>query len=274
LAIADGSSHTEEMARMTENYQPVTTPAQRGGSPPPLLAEEPGEVGLKEQASDLGHSGADAGRRVADVAREQASGVTAEARRQGRNLMQQAQEQLQGQATQGQQQLARRLLSFSDELRSMADASGQDGMAGGLAHQAASNMRAAGQWLDNRNPGQVATEIRSFAHRRPAAFFALAAAAGLVAGRLTRGLKDADSEESDRTATTARPQTAQGSSEQQMLAPDAASPSSPVPGGTGDETGGSGLPLAGDAPVWEQDPPYGESSRLVPGQPSQHEDIP
>jgi len=259
---------------MTENYQPVTAPPQRGGSPPPALAEEHSAAGLKEQASDLGHSGVEAGRHVGDVAREQASGVTAEARRQGRNLMQQAQEQLQGQATQGQQQLASRLLSFSDELRSMADAYGHDGMAGGLAHQAASNVRTAGQWLDNRNPGQVATEIRSFAHRRPAAFFALAAAAGLVAGRLTRGLKDADSEESDGSATAARPQTAQRSSEQHVLAPDAASPSSPVLGGTGDETGGSGLPPAGDRPVWEPGPPYGESSRLVPGQPSQHEDVP
>lgn len=265
---------------MTENYQPVTTPAQRGGSPPPVLAEEPGEGGLKEQASDLGHSGVEAGRHVGDVAREQASGVTAEARRQGRNLMQQAQEQLQGQATQGQQQLASRLLSFSDELRSMADASGQDGVAGGLAHQAASNVRTAGQWLDNRNPGQVANEIRSFAHRRPAAFFALAAAAGLVAWP-TRGLKDADGEESNRPATTAGPQTAQRSSQQHMLAPDAASPSSPVPGGTGDETwstgdetGGSGLPPAGDSPVWQPGPPDGESSPLVPGQPSQHQDIP
>ncbi len=59
-----------------------------------------------------------------------------------------------------------------------------------------------------------------------------------------------------------------------MLAPDAASPSSPVPGGTGDEAWGSGLPPAGDTLVWEPGPPSGESSPLVPGQPSQHEDIP
>jgi hypothetical protein len=261
------------MTRMTENYQPVTTPAQGGGSPSPVLAKEHGATGLKEQASGLGQGGVEAGKHVADVAREQASGVTAEARRQGRNLVQQAQEQLQGQATQGQQQLANRLLSFSDELRSMADASGRDGVAGGLAHQAAANLRTAGQWLDNREPGQVAAEIRSFAHRRPGAFFALAAAAGLVAGRLTRGLKDAESEENSSPAATAGPETAWPASER-ALARDAASPSSPVPGGIDDETAGSGLPPADGRPAWEPGPPYGESSPLAPDQQAHHEDIP
>lgn len=258
---------------MTENYQPATTPAQRGGSPSPVLAEGQGAAGVKEQASDLGHSGVEAGKHVADVAREQASGVTAEARRQGRNLMQQAQEQLQEQATQGQQQLATRLLSFSDELRSMADASGRDGMAGGLAHQAASNVRTAGQWLDSRKPGQVAAEIRSFAHRRPTAFFALAAAAGLVAGRLTRGLKDVQSEESEPAATPG-PETTRRGSEQRMLAPDLARSSPPVPGATGGEAAGSGLPQAGGSPIWEPGPPQGEPGPLVPDQQAHHEDIP
>ena len=52
----------------------------------------------------------------------------------------------------------------------MADASGQGGVAAGLAHQAASRARDAGLWLDDRNPGQVVTEMQSFARRRPAVF--------------------------------------------------------------------------------------------------------
>ena len=90
--------------------------------------------------------------------------------------------QLEKQAAQGQQQLASQLLSLSDELRSMAGASGQGGMAASLASQAASRVRNAGQWLDDRKPGQVADEIQSFARRRPAASLALAVGAGLVAG--------------------------------------------------------------------------------------------
>ena len=69
----------------------------------------------------------------------------------------------------------------------MADGSAQGGAAADLARDAASRARDAGQWLDGRRPAQVVDEVQSFARRRPGVFLALAAAAGLVAGRLTRG---------------------------------------------------------------------------------------
>ena len=119
---------------------------------------------------------------MADVAREQASGVAAEAGRQGRDLLRQAQNQLEEQAAQGQQRLAAGLLSLSDELGSMADGSTQGGAAADLARDAASRARDAGQWLGDRRPAQVVDEVQSFARRRPGVFLALAAAAGLVAG--------------------------------------------------------------------------------------------
>ena len=131
---------------------------------------------------------------MADVAREQASGVAAEAGRQGRDLLRQAQNQLEEQAAQGQQRLAAGLLSLSDELSSMADGSTQGGAAADLARDAASRARDAGQWLGGRRPAQVVDEVQSFARRRPGVFLALAAAAGLVAGRLTRGIKAASSD--------------------------------------------------------------------------------
>jgi hypothetical protein len=187
---------------MTENFPPAAMPPARGGSPSPAEAPATAEV-VRDQASDLSHGSIQAGTHVADVAREQASGVAAEAGRQGRDLLRQAQGQLEGQAAQGQERLASRLLSLSDELRSMADASSRGGVTAGLAHQAASNVRDAGQWLDARDPRQVADEIHSFARRRPAVFFALAAGAGLLAGWLTRGLKDADSDSSGGTAAHA-----------------------------------------------------------------------
>jgi hypothetical protein len=180
---------------MAEDYRSAATPTQPTGAPSPLPASEEStaEV-IKDQAADLSHSSVEAGKRVADVAREQASGVAAEAGRQGKGLIRQAQGQLQEQAAQGQQRLASRLLSLSDELRSMADSPGPSGMTANLARQAASNARDAGQWLDARNPRQLAEQMQSFARRRPAVFLALAAGAGLLAGRLTRGLKDADSD--------------------------------------------------------------------------------
>ena len=180
---------------MTENYLPASMPPpQRDHCR--LLAQEQGTADVvKDQAADLGHSGIQAGKHAADVAREQASGVAAEAGSQGRDLLRQAQDQLGEQAAQGQQRLAAELLSLSDELSSMADGSGQGGVAADLARHAASRARDAGQWLGDRRPAQVMDEVQSFARRRPGVFLALAAGAGLVASRLTRGIKSASSDD-------------------------------------------------------------------------------
>ena len=192
---------------MTENYRPASTPPQRGESLPPVSAEEQGTSDVaKDQAADLGHSSMQAGKHVADVARQEASGVAAEAAHQGRDLARQAQDQLEQQAAQGQQRLAAGLLSLSDELSSMADGSSQGGMAADLARQAASRARDAGQWLGDREPAQVVDEMQSFARRRPGVFLALAAGAGLMAGRLTRGMKAASSDEPASAAPDATPE--------------------------------------------------------------------
>ncbi len=250
---------------MTENYPPAAMPSQRDESRPPVWAEEQGTADVvKDQASDLGHSSVQAGKHVADVAREQGSGVAAEAGRQGRDLLQQAQGQLEEQAAQGQQRLANRLLSLSDELRSMADASGQGVMAADLAHQVASRIGDAGQWLGDRKPGQVMDEMESFARRKPAVFLALAAGAGLVAGRLTRGLKDASS---DNSAATVAPAATQGLGGRWPQPSDMAGYPLAT-GGVGDETAGlsapaSGLPPAGGDRAWEAGPAYSERNPLV-----------
>ena len=184
---------------MTENYPTGTTPPPAGE----WAETEPDTAQLvKDQASDLASSSVQAGKHVGDVAREQASGVAAEAGRQGRNLLEQAQGQLHEQAAEGQHRIAQRLLSLSDELRSMAENANQ-GVAVDVTQQAASRVRDAGHWLEKREPGQVVNEVQSFARRRPAVFLVLAAGAGLVAGRLTRGLKDATTDDSTETAIPA-----------------------------------------------------------------------
>jgi hypothetical protein len=179
---------------MTENYSPAPMAPLRDAAPPPLPPEQDTADVVKDQAAGLGHSGVQAGKHTADVAREQAAGVAAEAGRQGRDLLRQGQDQLGEQAAQGQRRLAAQLLSLSEQLSSMADRSGQDGVAADLACHAASRARDAGQWLAERGPVQVIDEVQAFARRRPAVFVALAAGAGLVAGRLTRGLKAASSD--------------------------------------------------------------------------------
>jgi hypothetical protein len=96
------------------------------------------------------------------------------------------------------------------------------------------------------------TEMQSFARRRPAVFLLLAAGAGLVAGRLTRGLKGAATDDS---TATARPSDV------------AAYPSAST--ATGAETRvlpapASALPTPGDELGPESGPVYGEQSPLVP----------
>jgi hypothetical protein len=248
---------------MTDNYLPASTPPQRGEPLPPASAEEQGTADVvKSQATDLSHSSIQTGKHVADVAREQASGVAVEAGRQGRDLLHQAQGQLEEQAAQGQQRLANQLFSLSDELRSMADASDHGGMAASLASQAASRARHAGQWLDDRKPSQVADEMQSFARRRPAVFLALAVGAGLVAGRLTRGLKDANSDNSAAPAATQRlsGQWAQPSDMDSYPPATAAGVSDQTPGLPGPA---SGLPATAGDPAWKAGPAYGERSPLV-----------
>ena len=250
---------------MTHNYPPASTPA-RGESIPRVSAEDQGKADLvKDQASDLSHGSIQAGKHVADVAREQASDVAAEAGRQGRDLLQRAQGQLEEQAAQGQQRLADRLLSLSDELRSMSEGSGQ-GVAADLARQAASQVRDAGKWMEDRKPRQVVDEMQSFARRRPAVFLLLAAGAGLVAGRLSRGLKDASSNDSAATAAPA----AQGLGGQWAQPSDVAGYPPGTAGGVSDETRGpsapaSGLPPTGGDRAGEAGSAYGEQSPLVTG---------
>ena len=184
---------------MTENYLPGSAPPPGGEWPEP--EQDTAQV-VKDQASGLANSSVQAGKQVGDVARDQASGVAAEAGRQGRHLLGQAQGQLNEQAAEGQRRIAKKLLSVSDELRSMAENSNQ-GVAVDLAQQAASRVGKAGRWLEGREPAQVVDEVQYFARRRPAVFLMLAAGAGLVAGRLTRGLKDAAAGDSPETSQPA-----------------------------------------------------------------------
>src|ERR1700733_14953223 len=186
---------------MTENYPTGTTSPPNGEWPETETQQDTTQV-VKDQASYLANSGVQAGKHVGDVAREQASGVAAEAGRQGRNLVEQAQGQLHEKAAGGQQRIAQKLLSLSYELRSMTENANQ-GVAVDVTQQAASRVRDAGHWLEKREPRQVVNEVQSFARRRPAMFLVLAAGAGLVAGRLTRGLKDATADDSMETAMPA-----------------------------------------------------------------------
>jgi ElaB/YqjD/DUF883 family membrane-anchored ribosome-binding protein len=152
-------------------------------------ADDRGDDGKVAQVKD---SATEAGQHVADVAKDQASNVAAETKSQAKDLLGQGREELRQQTAQQQDRVASGLHSLSRELDSMASSSSEQGLATDLAREASDRTRTIATWLESREPGQLLDEVRSFARERPGAFLGIAAAAGIVVGRLGRGLKDGE----------------------------------------------------------------------------------
>lgn len=140
----------------------------------------------KSEASDVAaHAKGEAGA-VAAHAKDQAAQVASEAAQQTRNLASEAVGQIQQQAQSQQSNLATQLRSISSELSTMASNTEQSGPAATLVSQASQQVDKVASWLDERDPQSVLDEFRDLARRRPGAFLAGAAVAGVIAGRLTR----------------------------------------------------------------------------------------
>ena len=166
-----------------------SNPVPPTGTPSGASSESPSTTDVaKEQAANIAGGAADAAKDVAGTVKEQTSQVTAEASQQVKNLLGQARSELTEQAGTQQQRLAGGLRDLGDQLRSMADGSDNQGVATDVAHQAAERAHQLAGWFEDRDPGSVLAEVRSFARQRPGAFLALALGAGLVAGRLARNL--------------------------------------------------------------------------------------
>src|SRR6476661_8041730 len=142
----------------------------------------------KDQAGQVADAAKQAGAQVAGTVKEQAGQVTAEAGKQAKQLLAQAQSEVTEQAAATQQRVADGLHALADELTGMAKHSDQDGPATDLARQAADKAHQAAGWLSNRAPGTLLDEVRSYARRKPGTYLAIALGAGVLAGRLTRGL--------------------------------------------------------------------------------------
>ena len=184
-------------------YVPLNPQPAGYESAPSFDEEAPSTADVaKDQAANVAGSATDAGKHVAGVAKDQAGQVTAEAGRQVKQLVGQAQSELSTQAQAQQEKLAGGLHAVGDQLKSMANNADQPGVATDLAHQAADKAHEFAGWLDARDPGSVLNEVRAYARRRPGTFLAIALGAGLVAGRLARGLAADPDEMSSGTAAS------------------------------------------------------------------------
>ena len=141
-----------------------------------------------EKAGELKDVALERGGDVAAVAKDELTRLAQDARTEVRTLWSNASEQLKGQAATGQQQLSELLHSLAGELGEMASKSENTGPLTALAKQAAARGGELSQWLADSEPADALTELRRFARRRPFVFLAGAAVAGVVVGRLGRGL--------------------------------------------------------------------------------------
>jgi hypothetical protein len=94
-----------------------------------------------------------------------------------------------------QRRLAGGLSTTGQQLTQMASSSQEQSFATDLVRAVGERVGDVGQWLEGRGPDELLDEVRRFARRRPGTFLLVAAGAGIVLGRLTRGLKDASSDD-------------------------------------------------------------------------------
>ncbi|MBT2519155.1 hypothetical protein J7E29_17065 [Streptomyces sp. ISL-90] len=143
---------------------------------------------LRDEAAMLAEDAGQAGRRVADVAKEETKSVAFETRRQARQLADQAGSELRDQAAVQQQRVASGLRAVGGQFSQMAESSTESGYATDLVRQAGSSADDVARWLEARDPGSLLEEVKGFARRRPGVFLAIALGAGVIAGRMTRAL--------------------------------------------------------------------------------------
>ncbi|RKR90295.1 hypothetical protein BDK92_4665 [Micromonospora pisi] len=144
----------------------------------------------KQGAAQTGQQVSQAGGQLAQSAAAQGRDVANEASRQARELMGQASAQLKEQAGAQQHRAAEGLRALGNELQAMSERSDQQGVATDLIRHAAGRANQAAQWLDQREPGMVVSEVRDYARRNPGIFLAGAAIAGLLAGRLGKSMRN------------------------------------------------------------------------------------
>ena len=180
------------------------TTDQYGGYQPPAGAptEQYSSAGTSGTAgtggqSTTGQAKEQAGN-VASTAGDQARNVAGEAKSQARNLLHETQGQVREQAGQQKQKASGGLRSLSDELRSVADGNGTTpgGPLNDIARQASEKAQELASWIDAREPGDLVNELRDLARRKPGTFLLGAAAAGVLAGRLTRSAVDVKRDQS------------------------------------------------------------------------------
>jgi hypothetical protein len=199
----DGSYGTTPAdARSTDPYDPAypagtTSAGMQSGEDTGSSKKD----AMKAEAGEVGKQASDSARNVAETAKAEAANVATEVKTNAKDLLYQARSDLTNQAGTQQQKVADGLRSISSQLHTMASAPDEQGVASDLVRQAAERSSSVASWLEARDPGSLLDEVKSFARQRPGTFLLLAAGAGVLAGRLTRGLTAGSPDSGMRTST-------------------------------------------------------------------------
>jgi hypothetical protein len=182
-------------AARTDTTTVAADPSARSASGPARKAREAANaVGAeaKDEARHVAEAAKEEARQTAGVAVDKAKETVGEVTYQVREVYDHTRAAVVEQATTQQSRLAGALGSLSSEFGALADGTASpDGVATGLVRDASRYVGGVADWLGSRSLDEVLDEVSSYARHHPGRFLLIAAAAGLVAGRVVRGMKDA-----------------------------------------------------------------------------------
>lgn len=122
---------------------------------------------------------------------------------ESRNLLDEGRSSLKGQAQDQTERLNGVLGELNGNLQALLDGRPDEaGMVGDYARRVSSQVRRYSDGIDQRGFDGLLDDVQRFARRRPGAFLVAAAAAGFLAGRLGRGVRDAAGSEQGSDAAT------------------------------------------------------------------------
>lgn len=149
-------------------------------------------TGTTEQAKQAAATAGAEGRHLGEEARSEAKAVAADAQAQARDLLDQARSEVESQSRTQLETLVSTLQGFADDLEQMARGEGaRSGLAKDVVREVSDKANAFSSQLRGREPGELLDQARGYARRKPGTFLLGALVAGVVAGRVVRGAKEA-----------------------------------------------------------------------------------
>lgn len=151
----------------------------------------------REQGQQVKGSAQDAASNVAGTAGDKARDLRGQAGQHARGIANEATRQLRGRAQDETDRAGQGLSAAGGQLQALAEGRIDDaGVFGDYARQAADAVNQWAETVQNRGFDGLIDDARGFARRRPGVFLAGAVAAGLLAGRLGRNLREEMSDDS------------------------------------------------------------------------------